>query len=292
MKTQLSPHDWTLLSSYLDGQLPARQKKHLDERLSTSVDLRLGLEELRQMRQVLRSTPRRKVPHHFTLTHAMFAENAPRPNLWRPVFSISSLVSLLMLTCLFMSKFVPLGASAPRMDAPQMQVVEKVVEAQPTAEIIQWGVSPGQGGGGSEVDGKGGAGPLSMQVDSPQDFAATMAPEPQVTESLPSDQTLTFAEKSMDMTATLEPIVTPTVVVDLEKPPARVGESGNEPTVGPLILGIPPMEEQGILMKTEQPASTPLPLRKLPSLTIIEVALLLVTLSTGLAALLVGRKRS
>jgi hypothetical protein len=59
------------LSAYLDDQLQPEEKAKLQSRLSNEAELRQQLEDLRQTRAVLRSTPQVRRPRSFTLTPEM-----------------------------------------------------------------------------------------------------------------------------------------------------------------------------------------------------------------------------
>jgi len=92
MKAQLSHKDWELISEYLDGELSAREKNRLDQRLNQQPELRNSLEEMRQTRSILRSTPRLRAPRNFTLRPEMVQKRAwSRCSVflrrWRPRYS-------------------------------------------------------------------------------------------------------------------------------------------------------------------------------------------------------------
>lgn len=67
MKMQISSKDQELLSTYLDGELPDRQRIRLEARLQNEPELKKVLTELYQTRRLLRTTPRLKTPRNFTL---------------------------------------------------------------------------------------------------------------------------------------------------------------------------------------------------------------------------------
>ena len=85
---QLTNNDWQLLSEYLDGQISPRDKASLEKRLQTQVELREGLEELRQTRMILRSATKQRVPRNFTLTPNMVEKARPKP--WLTVSSTAT----------------------------------------------------------------------------------------------------------------------------------------------------------------------------------------------------------
>jgi anti-sigma factor RsiW len=95
MKAQLSPKDWQQISEYLDDQLTPKEKNRLEERIRVRPELRNGLEELRHTRLVLRSVPKRRAPHNFTLTPEMVR---PRSiSRLFPVLSFSSALATILI---------------------------------------------------------------------------------------------------------------------------------------------------------------------------------------------------
>jgi hypothetical protein len=200
MKIQLSAKDWQLLSEYLDEQLSAADRVRLEQGLQNRAELRSGLEELRRTRAVLRAAPRRKVPHNFTLTHAMAAEAArPRLSGWFPAMRLTSaLAALMFILVLFLQNSSlaqstsALPAAAPAMEKAMPQIAAGAANndqasgttasettaangtsassdaaASATPMILLWGQqnygqpqAKGMGGGGS--DGFGGTEPLTQ----------------------------------------------------------------------------------------------------------------------------------
>ena len=78
MNPPLTPKDWELISTYLDGQLTGTEKRLLMDQLALRPELNQGLEELRRTRAVLRAAPRRRAPRNFTLTPAMVSQTRRR----------------------------------------------------------------------------------------------------------------------------------------------------------------------------------------------------------------------
>ena len=69
--SKISPRDLKALSAYLDGELNAKERQHLETRLEQRPELRANLEELRSTRAVLRNAPVLRAPRNFTLTPQM-----------------------------------------------------------------------------------------------------------------------------------------------------------------------------------------------------------------------------
>jgi len=83
------------LSAFLDGQLSQAKKTRLEARLKSDPALTAALEELRQTRNLLRQTPRRRVPRNFILTPKMAGIRPPVPRAV-PVLSWASAIAVLL----------------------------------------------------------------------------------------------------------------------------------------------------------------------------------------------------
>jgi len=84
MTARITNRDWEILSAYLDGQLSARERTRLEERLRQRADLRATLVELRRVRAMLRSQPRMRAPRSFALTMEMIEGKAARQAAFNP----------------------------------------------------------------------------------------------------------------------------------------------------------------------------------------------------------------
>lgn len=171
---QLSNNDWQLLSEYLDGQISPRDKASLEKRLQTQVELREGLEELRQTRMILRSATKQRVPRNFTLTPNMVEKARPKPWLrFVPVLNFASAAAALALVVVMVYGLLPgaVPASAPAAPAATEAASLMAQEAAPAADasaeapdIIMWGGGAyGLGGGGD----MGGISPPPMMQAAP-----------------------------------------------------------------------------------------------------------------------------
>ena len=67
MTTRISPKEWEALSAYLDGQLSANDRIHLERLLTERPEMRVALKDLRSTRDFLRSQPSLRAPRNFTL---------------------------------------------------------------------------------------------------------------------------------------------------------------------------------------------------------------------------------
>ena len=286
MSNPLSPHDWQLLSDFLDGQLSSDEQKRLEHRLQTQTELQNALTELRHTRAVLRKANRRRVPHNFTLTPEMVRQ----PSIWAglfPVLRLSSALATLLVILTFALRWMPLGAQAPAA-VPAFSAVEERAAANAVATetpaIILWGQGAvGKGGGGGGGGGVGG-GPTTAST------SETSAEAP-------------LAEMA-------EATAEPTLPAALEAVPAPLATAGLAATAQPqaseaepaadsdFILGLPAPGEEGKIL--EQPASivTAVPTQPVKSpapaagidLTAVQIALAAVAVITGVAAFYLQRR--
>ena len=139
MKAQLSPKEWQQISEYLDDQLSPKEKNRLEERFRLRPDLQEGLEELRHTRLVLRSVPKRRVPHNFTLTPEMVR---PRSiSRLFPVLSFSSALATILIIVTLALRLLPAISSS---SAPEMQSLSApAAPAAPVAAPLKFTGSPG-----------------------------------------------------------------------------------------------------------------------------------------------------
>ncbi len=163
----LSPHQQQLLSEYLDDRLSARQKAEVEALLRDNPEAATTLENLRQLRLLLRNLPARRLPHNFTLTRQM-AQQQKRP----PVLSwlrLSSILAMLLTVFLVTLDLLPRGATAPQTIATADMYT--YAAAAPTPPIIYWNGNPGNPAANAGAMGMGGgaeAGPLSKSDSAPR----------------------------------------------------------------------------------------------------------------------------
>jgi anti-sigma factor RsiW len=297
MNRQLSPKDWQLLSDYVDEQLSARQKVELEQRIQVNSELRQGLEDMRRTRAILRSLPRRKVPHNFTLTRAMAAE-AQRHSPWVPLLSFSSILSLavVIITVLFqlLPAALPMASQAPMvaMKAAAPEVMPTQVAAATEPPIINWVPVTGKGGGPgpnySEV--QPGAPTAAEKLALPnltpqpteaaQDQNRLLKATPEVTSEPSSSQPPAPAATLPETGVNQEPTQAPAV----EQESAAPQENGP-------ILGLPSKEDEGQIQgysATDQPVQATAP--EVNSLIIFQAAMVMIAILTGLGAFLLRRK--
>jgi hypothetical protein len=308
MKVQLSPKDWQQISEYLDDQLTPKEKNRLEERIRIRPELRDGLEELRHTRLVLRSVPKRRAPHNFTLTPEMVRPRS-LSHLF-PVLSFSSALATIFIVVTLVFRLLS-GASpssaaeVQRLAAPAVPAVpvtssaaqNRSVGAQtsPTPEIITWG-QPTNKLFANNVQGLGGG--VSEQT-SPSEGAAPLV-APGVIEAQPSQEAHPQAPvpEVSNPLATPEPGLTQPDTQALAVPTNEVSTPAAAATLrgSSPILGIPAHSDQGkIISGPTEPsvaeAVAPQPTaQSFPYWILLEVALAVIAVATGLAAYSLWRK--
>lgn len=68
MSEQVSPKDWEELSAYLDEQLSRNEKERFETRLRKSPQLQSALNELKELRTLLKSQPVIRAPRNYSLS--------------------------------------------------------------------------------------------------------------------------------------------------------------------------------------------------------------------------------
>jgi anti-sigma factor RsiW len=136
MTKKLKDRDWRDLSAYLDGQLSSRTQARLENELAASEEMRAALEDLRQVRVVLRSQPRLRAPRNFTLSPQLAGISERRMPAWQlsPVFGFVSALASVLLILVFAGEYL-LGAapaSAPMPAELQAKSAEVEMVAAPT----------------------------------------------------------------------------------------------------------------------------------------------------------------
>jgi anti-sigma factor RsiW len=132
MTNRISNRDYEALSAYLDGELAPKERSRLESRLLSQPELRKGLQELRQTRQVLRAQARIRPRRSFTLTPEMVGGYKPRKvglQLF-PVFGMATALASLALVVTFLFGFLNTPGDMSVALAPQSSEVEQAVELQ------------------------------------------------------------------------------------------------------------------------------------------------------------------
>lgn len=135
MTNRISNRDYEALSAYLDGELTPKERSRLESRMLAEPELRKGLQELRQTRQILRAQARIRPRRNFTLTPEMVGGYRPRKiglQLF-PVFGMATALASLALVVTFLFGFLNRPGGMFVALAPQTVEVEQAVELRQDA---------------------------------------------------------------------------------------------------------------------------------------------------------------
>ena len=143
MHRELTHKEIKLINELLDGQLPAEKAKQAFLQIKQDAALRDAYEKLRWTKSLLRQAPRRKVPHHFTLTRQMAQEATGFYRLRRQTFSIAGAMASFLFVILLAVQMVPLamGTMIPvamkSEDIASMEEAPMMMEALPEEESFE-----------------------------------------------------------------------------------------------------------------------------------------------------------
>ncbi|HIC96144.1 TPA: hypothetical protein EYP12_05905, partial [Candidatus Bipolaricaulota bacterium] len=127
-----------LLSAYIDGELPPKEKAAVEEHLRECAECRRDLETLRRTVALLRETPRVAIPRSFVIRPAD-VERTPAP-LRIPVFmrmatALGTAVLVLVAGLYLLMQAISPAAPIPKAVAPALERGYKVIEVSPTAVV-------------------------------------------------------------------------------------------------------------------------------------------------------------
>lgn len=100
MAIRISKRDLETLSSYLDGQLTPRERAQLETRLQTELELRTALEQIWQTQAAVRTLPFLRAPRNYTLTPRMVGARKQSPRLYPTLGLASALASFIFILVL------------------------------------------------------------------------------------------------------------------------------------------------------------------------------------------------
>ncbi len=270
MTHQLSPHDYELLSAYLDGQLPGRDRDKVEYRVRTYPEWRTGLEDLQFSRRMLRSLPRRRAPRNFTLKPSMVQATPARR--FYPVFRLVAALASVLLVITFASDLA-LNLTAqrlPMLAAPTTSAGEAATELSLPSEspLPSYDSGSRTSKGPEATSALQGAAPLAPAAPSPSQetttapLAANLAPGIDETATAIVAQTNAPPGKGGG-----EPEGTNTAESTPEVEVAPFPTSTPEPAIGSLSIGpneTPTLPPSGMgggpspeTPKLEQPANSP-----------------------------------
>ncbi len=276
MTDRISPEDWEILSAYLDGQASVKEQEKLKQKLAAEPEMQRALEELQRTKMVLRSAPRRRVPHNFTLSPSMVPQRRPFFRLVPSLSFASGLAVLLLVLTFAFSSFAMMakpgtlaaqapqptlaaGAASSNLAAPQADQTQPGAANPP---IINWGGGGmGGGGGGSSVAVGGGADP-TLEAQMATEYVLGKGGDTSIAPTSvgggfgggPTLEPPTGGQKPIapELTPTLEAtpeissvsLPTPTTEPPAPVQPPAAAQATLAPGEGP-ILGIRPTQQMG-----------------------------------------------
>lgn len=267
----LSDRDLETLSAFLDGEISGRDQERLEARLQSDEALRKYLEDLRRTRFAVRSLPVLRAPRNYYLTPEMVGQKGTTRRLF-PVLSFASALATMLFVLLLVGDFITINnpAFAPLRALEASEQVVQVLEAPL-------------------------AGTLQFESELPEDLADELLEQSPVEERMPSAAEAPEAEAPL-AAAPEAP------AEDLEQLPIigeilATGEPDSVEELEGVVESAPaPMEEPGIQAQGKV-SVTPLPddqQRVIPLrgiLRVLEVIMIIVAISTGIAAFLLYRKK-
>jgi hypothetical protein len=313
MTTRFSAREEQLLSDYLDDRLSERDGVALEKMLEKNQSLREALTDLRRLRIMLKRAPRYRTPRNFSLTPAM-VEDGRRPDagIWLPLMRFASAAAVFLLAAVFILEGLPGGIpafriqEAPAESAPAVMEFSAESAAIPDSPpIILWN-SPADGRGGG-MEGEPFMGlepaPLESEALSKADSGnqALMAPAPTLAAPpLAENSAPGLMESAQEAPPQAAMLPTPQQPVPQSQPEEQAAASAKDVDTEPDILGIRPPEERAQIStpqageKAAPPVVSPLVAdthqKENPIWIWIKTALVLMALSTGMAAVLLQRK--
>lgn len=229
-----------LLSTYLDGQLSARERAHLETQLAADPVLRAELEALRRTVALVRDLPPVSIPRNFILPHTMAARPRPahraRPRrAWAaPLLTAATAVVSLMFVVVLAGDLLLSGAGgrafAPpaepllEAEAPQAASAPSPVSVEVTVEVVV------------EVE-------AEEEIEVEKAMSATTAPA-----------------VAMEAPSEAEPAATAEAEADYAETPAIGGGAGEEAAPS-TPTAIPPRAEEVAAAPTVAATATPMPER-------------------------------
>jgi len=279
---RLSSRELRFLSAHIDGELSNKDQKIVEKLLSDHPAANSSLEQLRQVKNIVKLLPIRKVPRNFTISNEE-VNRSLIPNLagvLRYVSVVSAALLAVVLAFDFISPYqLAAGELGFTQSSDETTFKEKIItNVEEEASIITWHpATPAAGERYGIGEGRGGTGDLDLQNEMllPD---VIIAPSDDQTEEIPSiaQEGTTTEFEQLPQEAGEQP------QADSEK--SRQESKYTEDESGP-ILGIRPPESQGIIKSFDEVSEAVVEVPEIISLRLIEIVL---AGSTVAAALLAG----
>ncbi len=285
---KITSRDWETLSAYLDGQLTGKEKARLEARLEDDPRLQRALDALQRTRSLVRSLPRMKAPRNFTLTPEQVGRRQPARERLFSAFRLASAVASLLFVLVVMGDFLGAPGLSARQESLEVQSIAVVTDeaaVEKSAPLEEEGAeavveTPAGEVVALEMEPQGEA--LAATVDSFQSQAGgreeqrIAGPEAVGEEAVKAEIAADEAAPSMMLTA-------PEARSEEAEQPLPESQLSEDKTVAPGGSPAPTVE----LHDAEMPPQTPV---SWPALRILEVALALIAVGTGLVAFFLKRQ--
>jgi hypothetical protein len=262
----ISDRDLEALSAYLDGELSGKTLARLEARIETNEELRDTFEQLQHARTMMRSLPRMRAPRNYFLTLEMVGA-VQKPRRAFPVLRFASVLTTLLLVLVFLGDFfmVPNLVMAP---ARTVQFTDSAVEEaeQPAAELPVMEMES------ESVESQLPEAPVEPEMDRAE---LEEAAAPLAAEAITSPPVESTPETEKVLGSTI-----PAPAEEMEGDLEGIAEAEDEPD-----LRIETREPISQAEDELQPGN-----RLLTVFRIAELILIIVALSTGLAAFFLYRK--
>jgi len=281
MTTRISPKEWEALSAYLDGQLSANDRIRFERLLTERPEMRIALEDLRRTRDFLRSQPSLRAPRNFTLSPQLVGIRIKerRSSFAFPVLSAVSALASILLVLVFVGDMLITGAGPS-----QNFVAQAPIEDYPAVEeTVPESFSPAEGEL-QEIP------PTEITLQEVQ--VPSVATEGEVLESMEEEEVdavskvIETVDESRTGGAIQTPILEP-VSPNFEAVPG--GKTEHEPGLYDEGTGrLEPSVDQDISSTAQLIEKLPLLIQR-STMRILEVILIMIAFSAGLAALYIRR---
>ena len=267
----LSDRDLETLSAFLDGEISGRDQERLEARLQSDEALREYLEGLRRTRAAVRSLPVLRAPRNYYLTPEMVGQKGTTRRLF-PVLSFASALATMLFVLLLVGDFITLNS-------PAFAPLRALEASEPVFQILETPL----------------AGTLQFESELAEESADQFLEQGPVEERMPSAEEVPEAEAPLAAAPEAE-------AEAMEQLPG-IGEllATGEPAIveeleGAVESAPAPMEEPGIQARGKV-SVTPLPDDQQPViplrgiLRVLEVIMIILAISTGIAAFFLYRKK-
>jgi hypothetical protein len=281
MTTRISPKEWEALSAYLDGQLSTNDRIRLEELLTERPEMRVALKDLRRTRDFMRNQPSLRAPRNFTLSPQLAGIRIKErgSSFAFPVLSAVSALASILLVLVFVSDMLITGAGPSQNFVAQAPIEEYLA----VEETVPESFSPAE----SELQEI-----LTTEITLQKVQVPSVAAEGEVLESMAEEEekAVSKAIETVDESRTggvIQPPIFEPVSPDFEAVPG--GKTEFEPGLYDEDTGrLEPSVDRDISTTAHLIEKLPLLMQR-STMRILEIILIMIAFSAGLAALYIRR---